>query len=54
MGFENSNKFGTPNLSEEDLYRMNRALNKALWEKGEIKPEDVKEEEVKKSGFTNK
>jgi len=51
MGFENSSKFGTPNLTEEQLYQMNRAINKELWEKGEV-PKEEQKEEVKKSGFT--
>lgn len=55
MGFEPSGKFGTPNMTQEELYQQQKAFNKYLWENNinQNLPEEEKEK-IKKSGFTNK
>ena len=56
MGFERGEKFGTPTMSEQDLYKMQREYNKYLWDNNindaNGNAVNQKSETTKKSGFT--
>lgn len=54
MPFERGESFGgTPNMTQEELYKQQRAYNKYLWDNNinENNLAEVKKEETKKSGF---
>ena len=54
MGFERGEKFGTPTMTEKDLYKMQREYNKYLWDNNINDAngnKEMKAETEKKSGF---
>ena len=54
MGFERGENFGTPTMTEKDLYKMQREYNKYLWDNNINDAngnKEMKAETEKKSGF---